>query len=163
MNKFRLQLFAEGAEGEAGDTAPEAGAETAEVPSPAAAHWQRVDRIYEGLMQKAESLREVFPDFDIRRELQNPTFALAMRCGMEPEGAYLAAHAAEILPAAMAYGAQYAREQLAASMMGGSRPGENGLSGSGAVKMGSSVGSLSRGEYDRICRMVEQGERVSFG
>ena len=84
-------------------------------------------------------------------------------CGMTPEGAYLAAHAAEILPAAMAYGAQYAREQLASSLMGGNRPEENGLSGGGAVKMDAGVGSLSRGEYDRICRMVAKGERISFG
>ena len=89
--------------------------------------------------------------------------AQALGCGMTPEGAYLAAHAAEILPAAMAYGAQYAREQLASSLMGGNRPEENGLSGGGAVKMGSGVGSLSRGEYDRICRMVAKGERISFG
>lgn len=161
MNDW-LQLFSQGeagAEGGAGE-APEAGA--AEQ-SPAAEHWQRVEALYDGLMQQAESLREVFPDFDIRRELQNPDFALALRCGLGIEGAYFSTHAAEILPAAMAYGAQYAREQLAASLMGGSRPGENGLSGSGAVKMGSSVASLSRGEYDKICRMVEKGERVSFG
>ena len=115
-------------------------------------HWQQVEEIYERMMQQAETLREVFPDFDLRQELQNQTFAQALGCGMTPEGAYLAAHAAEILPAAMAYGAQYAREQLASSLMGG-----------GAVKMGSGVGSLSRGEYDRICRMVAKGERISFG
>lgn len=96
------------------------------------------------MMQQAETLREVFPDFDLRQELQNQTFAQALGCGMTPEGAYLAAHAAEILPAAMAYGAQYAREQLASSLMGGNRPEENGLTGGGAVKMGSGVGSLSR-------------------
>ena len=42
-------------------------------------------------------------------------------------------------------------------------PEENGLSGGGAVKMDAGVGSLSRGEYDRICRMVAKGERISFG
>ena len=155
MNKHHwLQLFADDG-GEAPGTAAEA--------SPAARHWQQVEEIYERMMQQAETLREVFPDFDLRQELQNQTFAQALGCGMTPEGAYLAANAAEILPAAMAYGAQYAREQLASSLMGGNRPEENGLSGGGAVKMDAGVGSLSRGEYDRICRMVEQGERISFG
>ena len=37
------------------------------------------------------------------------------------------------------------------------------LSGGGAVKMDAGVGSLSRSEYDRICRMVAKGERISFG
>lgn len=43
------------------------------------------------MMQQAETLREVFPDFDLRQELQNQTFAQALGCGMTPEGAYLAA------------------------------------------------------------------------
>lgn len=171
MNKHHwLQLFAEDGGGEAPAEVPaevpaEAPGTQAEAspPDPTARHWQRVDEIYGRMMQQAETLREVFPDFDLRLELQNPTFAQALGCGMTPESAYLAVHAAQILPAAMAYGAQYAREQLASSLMGGNRPEENGLSGGGAVKMGSGVGSLSRGEYDRICRMVEQGERISFG
>ena len=37
------------------------------------------------------------------------------------------------------------------------------VSGGRAVKMDAGVGSLSRGEYDRICRMVAKGERISFG
>lgn len=165
MNKHHwLQLFADDG-GEAPAQAPEEAPGTAAEasPTPAARHWQQVEEIYERMMQQAETLREVFPDFDLRQELQNQTFAQALGCGMTPESAYLAAHAAEILPAAMAYGAQYAREQLASSLMGGNRPEENGLSGGGAVKMGSGVGSLSRGEYDRICRMVAKGERISFG
>ena len=163
MNKHHwLQLFADDG-GEAPAQAPEEAPGTTAEASPAARHWQRVDEIYGRMMQQAETLREVFPDFDLRQELQNPTFAQALGCRMTPESAYLAVHAAQILPAAMAYGAQYAREQLASSLMGGNRPEENGLTGGGAVKMGSGVGSLSRGEYDRICRMVEQGERISFG
>ena len=152
MNKHHwLQLFADDG-GEAPAQAPEEAPGTAAEASPAARHWQQVEEIYERMMQQAETLREVFPDFDLRQELQNQTFAQALGCGMTPEGAYLAAHAAEILPAAMAYGAQYTREQLASSLTGG-----------GAVKMDAGVGSLSRGEYDRICRMVAKGERISFG
>lgn len=166
MNKRHwLQLFADDG-GESPAQAPEEVPGTpaeASPPDPAARHWQQVEEIYERMMQQAETLREVFPDFDLRQELQNQTFAQALGCGMTPEGAYLAAHAAEILPAAMAYGAQYAREQLASSLMGGNRPEENGLSGGGAVKMDAGVGSLSRSEYDRICRMVAKGERISFG
>ena len=86
-----------------------------------------------------------------------------LRCGMDLQSAYQAVHASEILPAAMAFGAQYAKEQLASVLAGPSRPGENGLSGGGAVRMGESISVMSRADYDRVCRMVERGERVSFG
>ena len=86
-----------------------------------------------------------------------------LRGGADVESAYCGAHFRELLPAAMAYAAEYTRSQLAASMAGGSRPAENGLTGSGAVKLGSSVAALSPSDYARLCRLVEQGHRVSFG
>lgn len=90
MNKHHwLQLFADDG-GEAPAQAPEEAPGTAAEASPAARHWQQVEEIYERMMQQAETLREVFPDFDLRQELQNQTFAQALGCGMTPEGAYLA-------------------------------------------------------------------------
>ena len=164
-NENWMQLFAEGAEGaaegtpgaqEGGETAPAAESQTQ-------AHWQRVNQIYDGIVQEAEGLRELFPDFDIRREARNKLFCSLLRSGADVESAYCGAHFRELLPAAMAYAAEYTRGQLAASMAGGGRPAENGLTGSGAVKLGSSVSALSPSDYARICRLVEQGQRVSFG
>lgn len=164
MHENWLQLFAEGAEGGEGDGASaEAAKQEQGTARPTDAHWQQVNRIYDGILQEAESLRELFPDFDIRRELQDQRFAGMLRCGMDLQSAYQAVHASEILPAAMAFGAQYAKEQLASALAGPSRPGENGLSGGGAVRMGESISAMSRADYDRVCRMVERGERVSFG
>ena len=85
MNKHHwLQLFADDG-GEAPAQAPEEAPGTAAEASPAARHWQQVEEIYERMMQQAETLREVFPDFDLRQELQNQTFAQALGCGMTPE------------------------------------------------------------------------------
>ena len=132
-------------------------------PAILAASWQRVDQIYDGIVREAESLRELFPDLDLRREARNELFCNLLRGGADVESAYCGAHFRELLPAAMAYAAEYTRSQLAASMAGGSRPAENGLTGSGAVKLGSSVAALSPSDYARLCRLVEQGHRVSFG
>lgn len=171
MTENELQLFAQGAQGgEGGDTGDTGTGGQEGAPSPGAEdgtesreHWQRVDRIYDGLMQEAEGLRELFPDFDIRRELHDPAFFRMLRSGVGVERAFYAAHADELFPAAMAYAAEYTRARLASSMAGGGRPGENGLSGGGGVQLGSGVSAMSRADYDRICRMVERGERVSFG
>ena len=46
---------------------------------------------------------------------------------------------------------------------GAYRPGENGLDSGAAALTGRSVTKMTRQDYDRVCRMVERGERVSFG
>lgn len=162
-NNNWMQLFAEGAEGGTEGTPVEGGAAAPAAESGTQAHWQRVDQIYDGIVREAESLRELFPDLDLRRESRNELFCNLLRGGADVESAYCGAHFRELLPAAMAYAAEYTRAQLAASMAGGSRPAENGLTGSGAVKLGSSVAALSPSDYARLCRLVEQGHRVSFG
>ena len=159
-NNNWMQLFAEGAEGGTEGTPVEGGAAAPAAESGTQAHWQRVDQIYDGIVREAESL--------LRRELsarlpEAELFCNLLRGGADVESAYCGAHFRELLPAAMAYAAEYTRSQLAASMAGGSRPAENGLTGSGAVKLGSSVAALSPSDYARLCRLVEQGHRVSFG
>lgn len=169
MENDWIQLFAEGTQGDGGapaqgaapaeGTAPEQQAEE----SPARAHWQQVDRIYDGMVAQAEDLREVFPDFDLRREAQNRLFCSLLRAGADMESAYCGAHFRQLLPAAMAYAAEYTRAQLASSLAGGARPDENGLTGSGAVRMGTSVASMSRAEFAGLCRQVEQGKKITLG
>ena len=45
----------------------------------------------------------------------------------------------------------------------GNRPGENGLGTGAAALVGRNVSRMTRQDYDKVCRMVERGERVSFG
>lgn len=127
-------------------------------------HWQGVERIYRALEQQAQELKQLYPDLDIGNELRDPRFSRMLRCGVDMRSAYQAIHAAQIIPAAMQFAARRAAEQLASSMGSFSaRPAENGLTGGGAVRMGGQVSRMSRQDYDKVCRMVERGERVSFG
>ncbi len=127
-------------------------------------HWQGVERIYRALEQQARELKQLYPDLDIGSELRDPRFSRMLRCGVDMRSAYQAIHAAQIIPAAMQFAARRAAEQLASSMGSFSgRPAENGLTGGGAVRMGGQVSRMSRQDYDKVCRMVERGERVSFG
>lgn len=179
METTWLQLFAQGGEAgaaEGGQTAPEAQAGLLEQQPEEASdpperedralvegHWRQVDKIYDGWMEQAEALKQLFPGFDIRQELADARFAGMLKSGVDLSSAYQALHAGQILPAAMEYAARSVEARLAEAMRSGFRPGENGLSAAGPVLTGRNVSAMTRQDYAKICRMVERGERVSFG
>lgn len=184
MEKFWLQRFAQGAEGgaEGSEAAPAEAPGTQEQPSlperqeevqreaprepdpMVERHWRRVDAIYDGWMAQARELEQIFPGFDLRRELGDERFAGMLLSGVDMASAYQALHAGEILPAAMEYAARTVENRLAQAMRTGAyRPGENGLDSGASALTGRSVTKMTRQDYDRVCRMVERGERVSFG
>ena len=109
-------------------------------------------------------MKEAFPGFDLRRELGDERFAGMLLSGVDMASAYQALHAGEILPAAMEYAARTVENRLAQAMRTGAyRPGENGLDSGASALTGRNVTKMTRQDYDRVCRMVERGERVSFG
>ena len=184
MEKFWLQRFAQGAEGgaEGAKAAPAEAPGTQEQPSlperqeevqteaprepdpMVERHWRRVDAIYDGWMAQARELEQLFPGFDLRRELGDERFAGMLLSGVDMASAYQALHAGEILPAAMEYAARTVQAGMAASLRtAGNRPGENGLGTGAAALVGRNVSRMTRQDYDKVCRMVERGERVSFG
>ena len=184
MDIFWLQRFAQGAEGASeGAAASQAEAQGTEdqaslleqqrenqIPQEAPPdplvqhHWRRVDAIYDGWMAQARELEQLFPGFDLRRELGDERFAGMLLSGVDMASAYQALHAGEILPAAMEYAARTVENRLAQAMRTGAyRPGENGLDSGASALTGRNVTKMTRQDYDRVCRMVERGERVSFG
>ena len=85
-----------------------------------------------GLERQAEELKKVFPKFDLRTELRNPTFArmTAPNSGLSLEDAYYAIHRKELQTAAMQATANATRQQISnAIQANGRRPQENGTSG----------------------------------
>ena len=174
MDKNWMQLFAEGAEGNGeAEASPEnqedclleQQAEEIEGNDPLVVeHWRRVDGIYSDWMEQGERLKQLFPDFDIRAELSDSRFSGMLLAGVDIASAYQAVHAGDILPAAMEYAAKTVEARLSAAMRSGAyRPGENGLGSTAAALTGRNVNHMTRQDYDKYCRMVERGERVSFG
>lgn len=174
MDKSWIQLFAQGAEGTGeAEASPEnqdnclleQQAEEIQEPDPLVVeHWRRVDGIYSDWMEQGERLKQLFPDFDIRSELSDSRFSGMLLAGVDIASAYQAIHAGQILPAAMEYAAKAVEQRLSAAMRSGTfRPGENGLGSGAAALTGRNVNQLTRQDYDKYCRMVERGERVSFG
>ena len=83
------------------------------------------------LQKQLQQMKMVFPNFDLRRELQNPTFArlTAPSVGLSVEDAYYAVHRAEIDAARNEVVAQKTAQKISASIQAGQRrPMENGMS-----------------------------------
>ena len=84
------------------------------------------------LEQQGEAMKKVFPNFDLRKELQNPAFArmTSPNVGISVEDAYYAIHRNEIQTASMQVAAQKTAQKISNSIQAGSRrPQENGTSG----------------------------------
>lgn len=93
---------------------------------------QKITNHIQKMEREAEALKQVFPNFDLRRELQNPTFArmTSPNVGISVEDAYHAIHRKEIQNAAAQVTAQQTAEKISKKIQSGSnRPVENGASG----------------------------------
>jgi hypothetical protein len=93
---------------------------------------QKLRNHFMKLEQQGEALKKVFPNFDLRAELQNPVFArmTSPNVGVSVEDAYHAIHRNEIMAAGMQVTAQKTAQQISNAIQAGSRrPYENGISG----------------------------------
>ena len=96
---------------------------------------QKIQQHIQKLEQQGEALKQVFPNFDLRAELQNPAFArmTSPSVGVSVEDAYYAVHRKEIQQAAMQVTAQKTAEKISNSIQAGQRrPDEHGTSGQAA-------------------------------
>ena len=93
---------------------------------------QRMEQHIASIHRQAEEMKKVFPNFDLKTEMQNPYFVRMTHpnIGMSVEAAYHAIHFKEIQAAAMQVTAQKTAQMMSNSIQAGSRrPSENGTSG----------------------------------
>ena len=93
---------------------------------------QKLRAHFEKLQQQSAAMKKVFPNFDLRTELQNPAFArmTAPNVGISVEDAYYAVHRNEIQTAAMQATAQRTAQNISKNIQAGNRrPDEAGASG----------------------------------
>lgn len=114
--------------------------------------------------EEGQALKQLYPNFDFDKEMQNPLF-FDMMCipGLSVRDAYETIHRDEIIPGIMAKAAQEAQQKLSNSIAAnGARPNENGNSSQGAALNGVDVSQLTPKEIDDINARVMRGERISF-
>lgn len=110
---------------------------------------------FEQLARDSAALRQEFPDFDVRSELNNPQFARMMDAGVPLRSIYIALHPEAITAKAVAD----AQAKAAASVQAGSRrPRENGTSTQTASAVAMDVTDPET--LKKIRERVRRGERV---
>lgn len=108
---------------------------------------QKIQQHLIKLEQQGEAMKKVFPNFDLRTELQNPAFArmTSPNVGISVEDAYYAVHRNEIQTAAMQVTAQKTAQKISNAIQAGSRrPDESGTSSQGP--------SVSTFDYSKASR-----------
>ena len=118
------------------------------------------------LEQQGEALKKVFPNFDLRTELQNPAFArmTSPNVGISVEDAYYAVHRNEIQAAAMQVTAQKTAQKISNSIQAGSRrPNENGTSGQAPSVTTFDYRTASREQREAFKKRIRSGEKIYPG
>ena len=121
------------------------------------------NRFYKQMMEQAESVKAVYPSFDLRAEMQNPRFVDLLRNNVDVRTAYEVLHKDDIIPAAMQFAAKTAEQKLTNNIIAnGARPTENGNASQGATVVKSDVSQLSKADRQEIIRRVQRGEKIRF-
>lgn len=121
---------------------------------------QRMREHFVKLSRQADDLRKTVPNFDLRAELQNPEFLRMTHpdVGLSVEQAYFAVHHNDLMPQAMSYGIQRARQQISQTMQANAgRPVEGAMRGGApAERVGMDPRNMSRQER---AKLIEENRR----
>ena len=131
---------------------------------------QKLRNHFTKLEQQGEALKKVFPNFDLRTELQNPVFSrmVGPNVGVSVEDAYHAVHRKEIMAAGMQVTAQQTAQKISNAIQAGSRrPMENGTSGQSASVTTFDYSKASKEQRDALKREIyaakARGEKLYPG
>lgn len=139
------------------------GKETAGKEAPLSDAEAGADAVYSEWIGQAQRAKERFPSLDLEGELKNPEFASLLLGGVDVERAYVAAHADEILPAAMRFAVREAGRKMAGRLADNdARAPENGAAARSAALPVSDVRALTRAQRQEIIRRVGKGEVIRF-
>ena len=123
------------------------------------------------LEQQGEALKKVFPNFDLRTEMQNQAFRRMLAPGkglMSVEDAYYAVHRKEIDAARSQVIAQRTAQNISNAIQAGSRrPNENGTSGQSASVTTFDYSKASKAQREALKQHIRasaaRGEKVYPG
>ena len=127
---------------------------------------QKIQDHIKRLQEQGEELKKTFPNFDLRKELQNPAFARMTAPDMpfSVEDAYYALHRKEIMSAGMQVTAQKTAQMISNSIQAGSRrPSEAGTSGQAPSVTTFDYRNASREQRDDLKRRIRSGEKIYPG
>lgn len=118
---------------------------------------EKAHRDVEMWVQQAEAAKAIFPNLDLRQELDNPDFVELLQRGYDVKKAYTAAHIDEIMGSAMQQAANSAREQTVNSIKAnGMRPSENGLKGVSTARTVSDMSTSTKEQRAALAKALRE-------
>ena len=132
---------------------------------------QQMRNHFVNLEKQGEALKKVFPNFDLRTELQNPAFSRMVAPGkgiMSVEDAYKAVHRKELEAAQSQVIAQRTAQNISNAIQAGSRrPDENGISGQSPSVTTFDYSKASKAQRDALKQQIRaaaaRGEKLYPG
>ena len=128
---------------------------------------EAADRQFAKWAREEQEVRQTYPSFDLKAELENEQFRFLITNVKSPvslQHAYEVVHMDEIKAGIAQMQAKATEKQVVASIRAkGARPAENGTSSQSAFTVKDDVGKLSAKDMAEINRRVMRGERISFG
>lgn len=127
---------------------------------------QKIQNHIMSLEQQGEELKKVFPNFDLRTELQNPAFArmTSPNMGLSVEDAYYAVHRKEIMATGMQVTAQKTAQMISNSIQAGARrPAEAGTTGQAPSVSTFDYRNASQQQREALKRRIRSGEKIYPG
>ena len=127
---------------------------------------QKIQNHIMSLEQQGEELKKVFPNFDLRTELQNPAFArmTSPNMGLSVEDAYYAVHRKEIMATGMQVTAQKTAQMISNSIQAGTRrPAEAGTTGQAPSVTTFDYRNASQQQREELKRRIRSGEKIYPG
>lgn len=113
--------------------------------------------------RESETVKGVYPQYDLTAELMNPQFEKLLNAGVDVRTAYEVVHKDEIIPRAMQFTAQRTAAKVGAAIRdNASRPTEGALGGQGAVNTKRDVNNMTKEERQELIRRARRGERIEL-
>ena len=120
---------------------------------------------FRDLAGQAEEMKKIYPDFDLRREMENETFRrlVAPNSGLKVSDAFFAVHHSELEPQAMAYGMQKAQQQISQTLQANrARPTEGAMKPGQPANVSIDPKALSRDDRQKLIERARRGETIVF-
>ena len=122
---------------------------------------QQADATVAAWMRDADAVKQIYPNFDFRTELQNDQFRMLIQSNIPVQTAYEVVHKDELIPAAMQFTAKQVEAKVANNVRAGQkRLAEGAASSRSAVQVKSDPSKFTKADMDEIERRVARGERI---
>ncbi len=120
-------------------------------------------QMLEKLNAEEKAVQQIYPDFNLDAELQNPDFFNLIKSGIPMDKAYQVVHYDQIVGGALQYAVNEAKAQTANTIRARAmRPLEGAANGAAPVTVKSDVSKLTKEDREEIARQVMRGKTITF-